>query len=250
MVVRPDLAQVKSRKWFYEFDLPDGTRTETDIPPVVHLVHTTRRNKLREVIAAEVPDAATRTAIDFASHEGYFSIELARHFQSVRGVELRQDSLEAAEMITAALGVRNVAYEQGNVLDLKPTADQAADFVLVYGLLYHLEEPIRALRMASQLSRRHILVETQVFPYDISGRIEDGSYEWQREVAGVFSLSADYDRREGGNTDLAIVPSLNALLFLLRHFGFTRTRVIETGPEDYEQFRRGSRVIVYGEKAG
>jgi len=244
-----DLATIKQRQWFYEFDLPDGTRTVTDIPEAVKLVHTTRRDKLRDVIAAEVPNAAELTAIDFASHEGYFSLELARHFRSVRGIELRQDSLEAAQLITRTLGVQNIAYEQGNVLDLKPSPEQAADFVLVYGLLYHLEEPIRALRNAAALSRRHIMIETQVFPYDISGRLEDGYYEWQREVVGMFSLSVDYDRREGGNTDLAIVPSLNALLFLLKHFGFTRTRVIQTGPEDYEQFRRGSRVMIYGEKA-
>ncbi|WP_421988761.1 class I SAM-dependent methyltransferase [Roseococcus sp.] len=243
------MAKVKSRKWFYEFELPDGTRTETDIPAAVHVIHTARRNKLRDVIAQEVPGAAGLTALDFASHEGYFAVELARHFREVRGIELRQDSLDAAALVTGALGVGNVTYQQGNVLDLKPTVDQSADFVLVYGLLYHLEEPIRALRMASKLSRRHILIETQIFPFDISGRIEDGSYEWQREVTGMFSLSVDYDRREGGDTELAVVPSLNALLFLLKHFGFTRTRVIESGPGDYEQFRRGARVVIYGEKA-
>ena len=68
-------------------------------------------------------------------------------------------------------------------------------------------------------------------------------------MQGVFSLSADYSTaREGGSTDLALVPSLNALLFLLRTFGFETLHVLESAPDDYEQFRRGSRVVVYGSK--
>lgn len=124
-----------------------------------------------------------------------------------------------------------------------------ADLVLVFGLIYHLENPIHTLRLAAGLSRKHILIETQVFPYDVSGRIEDGHYQWQRAVQGVFSLSVDYSRaREGGSTDLALVPSLNALLFLLRGFGFQQLQVLEPDPDDYEQFRRGSRVVIYGTK--
>jgi hypothetical protein len=52
------------------------------------------------------------------------------------------------------------------------------------------------------------LIEIQIFPYDISGRIEDGRYAWQRQAHGVFSLSADYkDGREGGSAGIALVPS-------------------------------------------
>ena len=243
------LRRVKTQDWFYEFLLPDGTKTAPDIGQEVAAIHSTRRNKLREVIAARVPQAAELSALDFASHQGYFSIELASHFSKVTGLELRPSSIAQASDITTLLGITNVEYRHANILEMKAGDEMQADFVLVFGLLYHLEEPIRVLRLASQLTRRHILIETQVFPYDISGRIEDGSYGWQRSVAGVFSLSVDYgDRREGGSSDLAIVPSLNALIFLLRHFGFNVVQVLDFGADDYEQFRRGSRVIVYAAK--
>jgi hypothetical protein len=124
-----------------------------------------------------------------------------------------------------------------------------ADFVLVYGLMYHLENPIHALRLASQLARKHILIETQVFPFDISGRLEDGYYTVQRAVRGVFSLSVDASHiPTGGSTDLALVPSLNALLFLMKTFGFREVEVLESDAGDYEQFQRASRVVVYGSK--
>jgi tRNA (mo5U34)-methyltransferase len=92
-------------------------------------------------------------------------------------------------------------------------------------------------------------LETQVFPYDVLGRIEDSFYNNLRAVNGVFALVPDWPQaREGGSTDLALVPSLNALLFLLRSFGFEDTEVLSAEPDDYEQFQRGSRVIVYGRK--
>lgn len=243
------LEAVKGRTWFYEFDLPDGSKTRTDIPKPVTKIHDTRRNKLREVISRFVDSPGQLTALDFASHEGFFSIELSRHFKAVRGLEIRSESIEAAQLITQVLGRENISYEQADLQHLPFSERLVSDFVLVYGLLYHVENPIHVIRLASQFSRKHILVETQVFPFDVSGRIEDGYYEWQRGVEGVFSLSVDYAvRREGGSTDIAVIPSLNALVFLLKNFGFQTVEVMRFVDDDYEQFRRGSRVIVYGRK--
>jgi tRNA (mo5U34)-methyltransferase len=245
----PDLSAIKRRVWFYEFELPDGSVTQTDIPPEVRAIHSTRRDMLRRVLHTQVPDATELTAIDLASHEGFFSLELSRHFRSVHGIEIRPESLDAAREITGALGARNIRFTQGDLQKMEFDPAVQADFVLLYGLLYHVENPIHLLRLASQMSRRHILVETQIFPYDISGPLEDGHYVWQRDVHGVFSLSVDYPtQREGGSTDVALVPSLNALMFMLRNFGFTETFVLPAEPNEYEQFRRRSRVVVYGRK--
>jgi tRNA (mo5U34)-methyltransferase len=243
------LAAVKERIWFYEFELPDGTLTQTDLAPHVRLIHTSRREKLIKIIAERIPDATNLVAVDLGSSEGYYSIELARHFSHVHGLELRPESIAGARLISEALGIGNVTYSQADLQRMAYDPAFSADFVLMYGLLYHMENPIHVLRLASQLSRKHILIETQVFPYDVTGRIEDGSYQAQRIVYGIFSLSTDYsNHREGGSTDLALIPSLNALLCLLKVFGFRETHVLEAAPDDYEQFRRGSRVVVYGMK--
>ena len=244
------LDEVKSRTWFYEFDLPDGSCTSTDVTADVGPIHTSRRDMLEQIIRERVESPQDLTAADFASHEGYYSIELSRHFKSVRGYEFREESLAAARLITDVLGVRNVEYVRADLQKMEFDKSLVADFVLVYGLIYHLENPIHAIHLASQLCRKHILVETQVFPYNISGMIEDGNYMNLRRVEGVFGLSPDYSHgREGGSTDIALVPSLNSVLYLLKNFGFSEVSVLPSGPNDYEQFRRGSRVIVYGSKA-
>lgn len=51
-----------------------------------------------------------------------------------------------------------------------------------------------------------------------------------------------------GVTDLALVPSPNALDFLLRQFGFRVVHFYTPKPDDYEQFVRKQRVIILAEK--
>lgn len=241
---------IKERIWFYEFELPDGTYTETNVPAEILPIHTHRRDRLIDIIHNNIQDSHSLTAFDLASHEGYYSIAMSPYFKSVTGFEIRDSSRHAATMITEFLNINNVSYVEADLQNMAFVPDQTADLVLLYGLIYHMEDPIHVLRLASQMSRRHILVETQVFPYDINGRIEDGGFSNLRQIEGVFGLAPDYSaHREGGSTDVALVPSLNALLYLLRNFGFSNLHVLPSGPGSYEQFTRGQRVIVYGSKA-
>jgi tRNA (mo5U34)-methyltransferase len=244
------LDEVRSRLWFYEFDLPTGEKTICDLPASVIEIHRCRRDKLISVIDRFGDEARTFTALDLGCHEGYFAIEMARRLQHVTGYDFRSQSIDAAKLIADVLNVKNVRFETADVQSSQFLTAEPADFILLFGLLYHVESPIKLLRTATQLGKRHVLLETQVFPYDLSGRIEDGSYEWQRNVDGMFALTTDYpEGREGGSTDLALVPSLNAVKYLLRHFGFPHVEVVPPASDDYEQYRRGSRVIILASRS-
>jgi tRNA (mo5U34)-methyltransferase len=198
------LQDVKNRIWFYQFELPDGSHTAADYPEEILKIHTSRRNKLRKIIENHVGVTERTAAIDFASHEGYYSVELAKHFTKVVGLEFRQQSILAANSITKALGIINVDFRQVDLqtLHLNDEIDDA-DFILLYGLLHHVENPIHVLRLASRLCKKHILIDTQVSTFDVSGRIEDSHYRAQRKIEGHFTFVGDYpDHREGGSTDL------------------------------------------------
>jgi tRNA (mo5U34)-methyltransferase len=143
------------------------------------------------------------------------------------------------------LGVLNVSLTQIEPGHMVFDPALEADFVLVYGLLYHLEDPVRLLRLASQLTRKHILIETEV-----AGRIEDGHFRNQRDMDGMFSLSPDYsDHTVGGSANLALVPSVNALTLIMRTLGFADIKILAFESDDYEPFRGKSRVMVYGAKS-
>jgi len=240
-----NLDAVKSQKWFYEFDLPDGTKTESYLPEVAREIHVTRESALREYL--EKLGGEHLTALDISCHEGFFSLILAKYFKSVTGLDKNADSLEKAKQIIAVLG-ENIIQLQNSSVELWDEK-QSADFVLCYGLLYHVENPIEVIRKLAVLTKMTLCIETQVLPYDLIGSIEDGSYLWQRDVMGMFGLCIDYSQRpEGGMTDLALVPSRHALDFLLKQFGFKSVTFYKPKPSDYEQFVRGHRVIVFAEK--
>ena len=241
-----DLDDAKSMKWFYEFELPDGSKTSTNYPDEILKIHTSRRDALRRVLAAHVQDPRDLTAADIASHEGYFTFEMATHFANVTGYEFRVESIENAKLMGRILQLNNVSFEQFDIQNTQNNYIAQKDFVLLYGLMYHLENPIKSLRVACAMARKHILIDTQIFAYDLFGRIEDSSYMHQRQVEGIFALTADYaNHREGGSTDFALVPSLNSLIHLLKYFGFRTVEIVEPKEDYYEQFLRKNRVIIY-----
>ena len=239
------LDEIKNQKWFYEFELPDGTKTESYLPEVARKIHVTREKALRNYL--KMLGNNYSSALDISCHEGYYSLVLAEYFQTVTGLDKNRESLSKAAQITRLLGHPEINFQNESVefWDEK----QGADFVLCFGLLYHVENPIQILRKLAALTKKTICIETQVLPYDLSGAIEDGSFMWQRDLKGLFGVCADYSYRpEGGMTDIALVPSRFALEFLLKQFGFRTISFYKPSTDDYEQFVRNHRVIVFAEK--
>jgi tRNA (mo5U34)-methyltransferase len=240
-----ELDSVKQQKWFYEFTLPDGTKTESYLPEFARQIHLTREKALRRYLGTLARDCIT--ALDISCHEGFFSLVLREYFNHVIGVDKNAESLDKANQIAKLLGHPDIIFNNSSFEDW--AEDRNADFVLCFGLLYHVENPIQILRKLALLAKKAVCIETQVLPYNLSGSIEDGSYLWQRELNGLFGLCVDYSHRtEGGLTDLALVPSRQALEFLLKQFGFKIVNFYNPEPSDYEQFVRGHRVVVYAEK--
>lgn len=240
-----DIDKVKSEKWFYEFNLPDGAKTESYLPQVAKQIHPTREKALRKYLEGKRSDFLD--ALDISCHEGYFSILLREYFNDVVGIDKNQQSLTKAKLISRVMGRSDIEFSK-SALEEWPTR-RGADFVLCYGLLYHVENPIEVLRKVAALTKKSVCIETQVLPFNISGSIEDGSYQWQRDIRGLFGLCVDYSQRaEGGMTDLALIPTKNGLEFLLKSFGFKTVDFFEPDSEDYEQFVRGHRVILFAEK--
>jgi tRNA (mo5U34)-methyltransferase len=240
-----ELNWVKQQKWFYEFRLPDGTKTASYEDKFKLPIHGTREKALRYYLSRS--DRRGSSAIDIACHEGFFSLLLAEYFNTVVGIDRNQESLAKATRIARLIGRGNIRFDTVTVEDFQASVE--VDFVLCFGLLYHTENPIEVLRKIASLTRNSACIETQVMPFQAMGRIEDGSYLAQRELNGIFGLCADYSHSKvGGMTNLALVPSIDALLFLLKQFGFRTIDLYRPSRDDYEQFVRGSRVIIYAEK--
>jgi ubiquinone/menaquinone biosynthesis C-methylase UbiE len=238
---------VKQQNWFYEFTLPDGSRTNSYLPAFIRPIHSTREKVLQLFLEEFKQSGSVKTALDVSCHEGYYSLLLADHFDDVVGIDKNADSLDKAKLITGVMDRKNIRYVHTSLEAWED--DVPRDFVLCFGLLYHIENPVEVIRKLADLTKKAICIESQVLPIDSTMQIEDGYYTNQRETKGMFGLCMDYpDSKEGGLTELALVPSRDALVSLLGVFGFTRIRFYEPVEGDYEQFVRGHRVILYAEK--
>jgi len=233
-----------TRDWFYRYQLPSGAITPGPVDEILRL-HEARRDTMLSVLSDRFGDRLSQIdCIDLASHEGFFSFELARRTRSVRGVDVRSDSVEAARKMAILQGVTNTDFVTRNVYDLSVASFPPADFVLLYGLIYHTEDPVRVLRTASELARDTLLIETQVAALELGGDVEWGHYKSRKPIEGIFVVIADDHHREGGTTGIALIPSVSALRFVLGQMGFATVHLIAPPADEPEQLARGRRVII------
>jgi tRNA (mo5U34)-methyltransferase len=240
------LERVRSRKWFYEFDLPDGSRTQSYLPPGVEKIHATRLAMLERGLAARFgADLAGVTAVDLACHEGWFALHMARRGATVLGLDVRQAHVDDALLIARATGAQRFSARTFDVEEGRAAEVGVHDVTLMLGLLYHLENPMRALRLARAVTRKALFIETQVVPH-MSGLVDWGSYTFQRRMVGVFGIVDELGEEhapEAGTAGICLAPSVEALEWLLRKVGFEHVERIAPPDDGYEQHVGNKRVM-------
>ena len=243
-------AEILSRPWFYPFLLPSGQVTACYLPAGVEQIHTTREAMLLQVLRAQLGEDWTHTrCLDLACHEGYFSFNLARHqCQEVLGIDARPEHIASADLLRRAFGLSNVRFQVGDIQKLDPASLGQFDVTLLFGILYHLENPIGVLRLCQALTKHVCLIETQIAPH-LSGVTDWGSHLFSKQMIGCFAIVDEtdelaHDDKEANITSISLFPSLPALIWLLTAVGFKRVEVLAPPPDAYEQFRSGKRVIV------
>jgi len=245
------IEQVHSRDWFYAYELPDGTTAPTyhgfDIQPI----HETRWRMLDRCLSERLGSPrGDCTAIDLASHQGWFAVNMAKSgFQRVLGVDARESHVDDSRLIGSVYGLENLAFQRSDVHALKPDDTGQFDVVLMLGLLYHLENPVGALRRCRELCRGLCVIETQIVP-GMTGHVDYGSYQYVKPLMGSFGIIDETTETHGPEasiTGICLVPSLEALVWILRKVGFSKVDVLEPPEDAYEQLRYHKRVMVAAE---
>ena len=241
-------ARALEKSWFYPLTLPDGRKLTSTHDGRVDAVHHTRASMLDAFLADRFSgDRKALSAIDLACHQGWFSLQLARAgFGRVDAIDARDEHVEDASLLARVYELSAIQARQSDVFALKPDTDGVHDLVLMFGLLYHLENPVGALRVARSLARRACVIETQVVPH-MSGMVDWGSYEYVRPLKGCFGIIDEVDEThapEASVTGVCLAPSTEGLLWLLRAIGFRDAYVLPVPADGYEQLRHGKRVMV------
>ena len=241
--------QIDQRTWFYRFELPDGSTTQSYLPDAVAQVHDTRLQMVRQVLSPMLAAQPNLSALDLASHQGWFSLHLhALGCHPVTGLEPRATHIADAELMKRAMGADQVRFVQSDLQNIKATEIEPADVVLMLGLLYHLENPVAAIRTARAYCRRICLIETQVGPH-LSGMLDWGSHRFVRPIQGCFTVIDETDETHGNEAStegICLAPSAQTLLWIMRKVGFVDVELIAPPADGYEQHVHGKRVLAVG----
>ena len=101
--------------------------------------------------------------------------------------------------------------EEARAADIGPH-----DVTLMLGLLYHLENPVRVLRLARAITRKVMVIETQVVPH-LSGVVDWGSWRFQRHMVGAFGIIDETDETHASEASvhgICLAPSIETLEWL------------------------------------
>ncbi len=246
----PKESELMNREWFYPFRLPGGGTTPTYGGGKLDKIHQTRLQMIDHVLAQTFGDSlAGLNAIDLACHQGFFSLQLIeRGVREVLGVDARQSHVDDARLIAEVQSADNFSALQSDIHDLDCAAMGRFDICMMLGLIYHLENPIGAIRRAHALTGKVCLIETQVGPH-LSGPLDYGSYEFVRPMKGCFAVIDETDDTHGPEAStegICLVPSTETLIWIMHKVGFDRVELIAPPADAYEQLRTGKRVLVAG----
>ena len=241
--------QLKARlashgRWFYRYAFSNGVETEPP-DPVTQAVHDTRARLVFPLLDRLVADRWSSTScLDIACHEGWFSMQLAaRGASSVLGLDLRSEHIKKASVVRDIAGFSSLTFEQRDLFTLNTDEMGTFDVTLFLGLLYHLDNPVGALRIVRALTGGVCVIETQVARTAPDLDCLWGSGE-ARRGPGIAVVPSDVSHVQA-ERDVVLVPTLDALFDILHAVGFRHVNLAIAPHGEFPQFADADRVVVF-----
>jgi hypothetical protein len=237
-------------RWMYPWDLGRGT-TVPLAHPSLPLIHRTRAEMMegpvRTVLAQAGPGA---TALDLACNEGWFAHKLLEWGAArVVGLDIREVNVRRAQLLRDHYGIdpARLHFEQADVFDLDPERLGKFDVVLVLGLVYHVENPVGALRIARACTRTLCVVESQLTRQVAPVTFGAGPGEPTAILPGSFGAYIEPDSEANPLASaagvLSLVPNRAALELMLTAAGFAQIDIPTAQAHHAQHYINGDRAV-------
>jgi tRNA (mo5U34)-methyltransferase len=234
--------------WMYRFDLGFGVETALH-NEYLDTVHRTRW----EMILPELKRIYggrwnTVRALDSACNEGWFAFELTKlGAKDVVGFDAREANVGKAQLVQSQTGVHNVSFHVDDIFNVSPERYGMFDLVMCLGLMYHLEDPMGALRRLRTVTRGVCVIDTEVARAGSTVDIERGPNVGVVTTSELFAVVAEPEftwNPLSSVTGISFVPNLSALKMMLCHAGFRDITVLSPKNDSESRYVRGDRVIL------
>ena len=174
-----------------------------------------RAEMIRRVVGKLKPALRLERAVDAGCGVGFFSQTLEKCGLSVCGFDGREENIAEARKRFSHLPFETANIEDRSILELG-----RFDFVLCCGLIYHLENPLLAMRNLRALTEKCLLIESMCLPDEKPSML----------------LREEPRSDDQSLTDVACYPSESTLVKMLYRAGFVAVYRVTPLPE-HDDFR-------------
>src|SRR5260370_22798323 len=174
-----------------------------------------RGETIQRVVTRLKPALGLSNAVDAGCGVGFFSRTLLECGLNVCGFDVREESVTEARR-----RFPQVPFERGDIEERGILQLGRFDFVLCFGLLYHLENPLLAIRNLRGLTEKCLLLESMCLPGEKPSML----------------LRAEPRQEDQSLTEVACYPSEVSLVKMLYRSGFSMVYRVIPLP-DHEDFR-------------
>jgi FkbM family methyltransferase len=174
-----------------------------------------RGDTLRRAVSKLKPALSLVNALDAGCGVGFFSAMLAECGLEACGFDGRSENVVEASNRFPEIPFAQADIQERTILELG-----SFDLVLCFGLLYHLENPLLAIRNLRALTGKCLLVESMCLPEDRPSML----------------LRAEPRQGDQSLTDAAFYPSEVSLVKMLYRAGFRAVYRVMPLP-DHDDFR-------------
>jgi len=175
-----------------------------------------------------------KRVLDVACNCGGFSVKAAKYSaEYVLGIDLMDHYIEQANLIKNALELEQVEFKTMSVENLDESVVGLFDVTFCFGILYHFENPILAMKRLASVTKGMMLIDTTVIPTKsyinrfIRPFIKDFINKplWEMGFPGISkkdakSASTSLWRAEKSVAEL--IPNEEAVVELLKFLGFSQ----------------------------
>ena len=232
--------------WFYEFRFSNGATSEV-VDELTNVIHQTRADLIFPFLDGFFGERWDKIrCLDLACHQGWFSTQVAlRGATKVQGIDIRNEHVVRALAIRELGHLSNMNVSQRNLYAVRPEDDGTYELTLFLGILYHLDNPLEALRIVRSVTKKLCVIETQVARSSPELHCLWGSGS-PRKGPGIAVVHSD-ETHVAGARRVVLVPTLDALYQILYAVGFQRLYLSIPRPDMYEQFACFDRVVVFAQ---